>query len=152
MPNRTPVGKRIRTIDMGYIGTVLNGVTQDIVAAYHQWEEDVRVIGVGIGAEAEILDASSNTDGEFNMITEVTRAGARSQPGSLMRQEIHGTWNAAIYIGGASRLWTCTFFPEGYGYDFETSDYINLLAFMVYIGGVASIPMYPEATIYYVER
>jgi len=147
-----PEKKRIRSVLLGSIESVLTTVTQDKVADSHQWEDDVTVIGIQFDSEVEILDVAMNADGLFNYIQELSRGGTRAMPGSLGRDTLYGIWTAAISAHGPLRQTKTYFAPEGYGWDFDEGSVINLLAYLHYTGGVASVPMYTTCTVFYVER
>lgn len=148
----TPEGKRIRSLVLGFIEQLATGVGVDAVMMSHVWQDDVRVIGFDLAAIAEPDDADSNADGYIHMYVELSRSGTRAQPGIIARVSITAVWNAAIVIGGPTDVRNTQFFPEGYGYDFNENDSINLNALLEYVGGATPLSTYGECIVYYVER
>ncbi|MBA7711086.1 hypothetical protein ES703_120038 [subsurface metagenome] len=148
----TAQGKRIKTIVMGADTTLATTVVSDIVAATHQWADDVRLIGFELGIEFNVQDVHVNADGKCNGYCELSRSAVRSQPGALGRQETLAAWSAAVVVPSEIRKNKTVIFPEGYGFDFDEGDYINLLQFLEWVGAGGDIHGFAEAILYYVER
>ena len=152
MTQHTQEQKRIKTHTMGSADIDLaTSVTQDGVSDVYVFQDDIRLVGFMLGCELEVLDAASNVDGQWQGIVELSRSGKRSQDGSIGRIEHGGVWNGIFFAGEIRRV-IYNMFAEGYGFDFDSGETINLLHFAYYIGAGGPIPWYPEAILYYVER
>lgn len=149
MTAKTPEGKRVRRVFMS-ASTPSGVVTNDDVVT-HQWEDDVRVIGVSIIHEAYIVDANMNEDEQVQLITEVTASGQWAQPGCLFRAELQAIWTGVIHSGDATRRETHIMFPEGYGVDFDEHEFINMMYSFQKVCTVANYSFH-NAIVYYVER
>jgi len=152
MTKRLAEGKRIRTIQLGWIGAVATTVTLDAVMASHTFQDDVTLIGAQILGEWLVEDAEVNADGRVTSLLELSRQAQRAQPGVILMLAQQAVWTAAISVSGELRKHALVMFPEGYGIEIDEGEAVNFLAFMSYIGGAGPIDVYGNSILYYVER
>ena len=115
------------------------------------WQDDIKVIGAQLMTEILVNDAASNTDGVAHCIAELSRNGKHGQDGVILLNGQFKVWNGLIAMGGDLRKLTDVMFPTDYGMDFDEGDSVHMHIFME-TTCTASITLYAEGIIYYVER
>lgn len=154
MGARTSDKKRVRSVRLGFGHLVALGEAEDVNSIdTHTFQDDVRVIGVQVGAECLINDADLvGAAGDFQQIVELSKHGDRSQPGAILAVEIMGIFDAATYVGGPTRAQKeIVFAQDGQGIDFDDGETINLHTYSVN-EMVADTYFYGFAIVWYVER
>ena len=149
---RTPDGKRIKTLYISGAAVLAHGEVSDVNAAgSHTFQDDVRVIGAEVTAEALLTDVAINADGQFQHIATVSKHGDRANPGDMVAIENQGIWHGIFYAGTPTRRSIVVMFPEGYGVDYDDGETINLHHYCVNETNT-TVNFYENAIIYYVER
>lgn len=122
------------------------------VAFSHVWQDDVTVVGYEIVVRANAADAHLNADGDIYIQAQLSRQATPNQPGTIGRNHIKTVWTAAITVGQVLSKDEREFFPEGYGWEFDEGESINLLSLGQWIGAGGDMACVRSAIVYYVER
>ena len=153
---RTPEAKRVKTIYMYYSQmTDAAGAVWHRAADQHVFQEDVRLIGFWLGAEAH-TETGHWADGYVETICELSRVAIERSDGALADLwALLDSKSVALdtNIAGRPFVNASVMFPEGYGVDFDDGEAIYLNCLTDCAGwGVGEGVHITEVILYVVER
>jgi len=153
---RTPVSKRVKRRKVGTsTGAVATGVDYNQTVEGYVFQEDITLIGWSAHVEALVQDAHANADGQLNVNVDLSRSGTRGDREAMIAEiNMEKCWTAAVVIGNSDNRedHPATFFPEGYGIDFNEGDVINVNGLVEWIGAGGAMYFWIYFILYYVER
>lgn len=147
-----PQKEKLRSIHMGAAEVLATTVDLDTVSLSHVFQDDVKVVAIQLEMEFLVNDTHLNADGVVNGIVELSRQGARSQPGTMGMVSIHTGWTAAICVGGELRRTVYLPCSGDTGWEIDEGEAVNLLTFAEWVGGGGNMSVYSTAKVFYTER
>lgn len=150
---RLPANRRVRTVQLHAGAILATGVPYNNVIATFTFQDDVTIIGASLASEFLIQDAHANADGQYNLVSELTRQSRAELPGTIVNNYNECCWTAAIVIPGqGNRHSEPVMFPAGYGIEVDEGEVVNVYVFGEWVGAGGDLSFYADAIIYYVER
>ncbi len=145
--------KKVKTLYIPVEALVLasTGSEWENSAFSYVWQDNIKIIAAQLMSEILVNDTASNTDGVAHCIVELSRNGKHGQDGAFLLNGQFHVWNGVIALGGGLRKLTQIVYPADYGMDFDEGDSTHMHLFME-TTSVASISLYAEGIIHYVER
>lgn len=102
---RTVVGKRVKSLIMGFTRTVAAAETEiEVAVDSYTFQEDVRIIGFNLWTEM-IGGAFGWDSGDFTSMWELSRVAKTQEPGCLLHLAHHvGCWEATVGINATQTI------------------------------------------------